>query len=117
MEDGYKTTQPQPNVMNIITIPFTDKEILEQAIQKAIDGGWDHHVISRPGSFTAIEISNSFSLIYDQPFETIFNHDFAKAFWGEHDNQMAMTAQPNWQYHLQQMVIADDPIKYLGENI
>jgi len=22
-----------------------------------------------------------------------------------------------WQYHLQQMVIAPDPIKYLGENI
>lgn len=26
-------------------------------------------------------------------------------------------AQRGWQYHLQQMVIADDPIKYLGENI
>lgn len=25
--------------------------------------------------------------------------------------------QKNWQYHLQQMVIAEDPIKYLGENI
>jgi hypothetical protein len=25
--------------------------------------------------------------------------------------------EENWQHHLQQMVIADDPIKYLGENI
>jgi hypothetical protein len=23
----------------------------------------------------------------------------------------------NWRYHLQQMVIADDPIKYLGDNV
>ena len=32
--------------------------------------------------------------------------------WRERDDRL-----PNWSWHLQQMVIADDPIKYLGENI
>jgi phosphatidylserine/phosphatidylglycerophosphate/cardiolipin synthase-like enzyme len=59
--------------------------------------------------------------------ELIFNHDFAKALWGEHTD--TLTVQNNslnvkqvidmngWRYHLQQMVIADDPIKYLGKNL
>lgn len=54
----------------------------------------------------------------------IFNHDFAKALWGEcttwvRSKSGRVTHLPldGWQYHLQQMVIADDPIKYLGENI
>lgn len=45
----------------------------------------------------------------------IFNHDFAKALRGEKKIIVGMI-EP-WKYHLQQMVIADDPIKYLGENL
>jgi len=67
----------------------------------------------------------------------IFDHDFAKALLGEpklnrielmvDDNappytlnmmtQAPQSARHYWEYHLQQMVIAEDPIKYLGENI
>lgn len=43
--------------------------------------------------------------------------------WGlfsnEQSSSLATTSSfmSEWQYHLQQMVIAEDPIKYLGENI
>lgn len=66
----------------------------------------------------------------------LFDHDFARALWGEGEHyferleddiifkQSQWSADDGlmfngslWQYHLQQMVIADDPIKYLGENI
>ena len=63
----------------------------------------------------------------------IFNHGFAKALWGNGLltngqvwlNKLLSTSDDcylqfdgeRWQYHLQQMVIADDPIKYLGEHI
>jgi len=52
----------------------------------------------------------------------IFSHDFAKALWGEeelqHVNQaFSKVVKDGWRRHLQQMVIAEDPIKYLGENL
>lgn len=65
--------------------------------------------------------------------EFIFNHDFAKSLWPKHDwdNEttfctrcgvsMASTAgypKTDCFYEmLQQMVIAEDPIKYLGDNL
>ena len=122
---------------------MTNKEILEKAIQKAIDGGWDG------GQFGSLPLDlnrwrfdsgyNAFGIgqyefeVWVEPCEYIFNHDFAKALWGEElhhetfivpkelNKRFAGTknidVKPAWQYHLQQMVIADDPIKYLGENI
>lgn len=36
----------------------------------------------------------------------IYDHEVAKILWGE-----------DWQSHLQQMVVADEPIKYLGAHI
>jgi hypothetical protein len=52
----------------------------------------------------------------------IFDHSFAKTFWGkefiqpyEHGekNPLIQYATPAWQYHLQQMVLEENPIKYL----
>lgn len=136
---------------------MTDQEILEHAISKAIDGGWSDHrgleaiEFVKATNFTVTlkgwvefvdeghtdesqtEIEYYFS-------EIIFNHDFAKALFGEKTTNggtikyfptdylthevirfqpvlEAATNRPAWQYHLQQMVIADDPIKYLGDNL
>lgn len=72
----------------------------------------------------------------------IFSHDFARALWGgekeecfysdeeeDHPHMGGTISYPynegdfivytveKWKYHLQNMVIAADPIKYLGENI
>jgi hypothetical protein len=86
---------------------MTDQEILERAIQKAIAGGWeDGKAILKLGAVRA-------------PQAFIFNHDFAKALWGDMHpmNDHIPNWQLAWQYHLMQMVIAEDPIQYLGKNI
>ncbi len=61
---------------------------------------------------------------------TIFSHQFAKAFWGEefiNDNNICKDESQDpilndayinsnmkiWQYHLQQMVLEPEPLKYL----
>lgn len=106
-------------------VKLSNQQILEKAISKAIDGGW-----------TPTMQINRLEVGLKQPWKThdymtstgwwytvndlIFNHSFCKALWGE-ENFMRYdgdTLDPlkMWQYHLQQMVISEDPIKYLGEN-
>lgn len=118
---------------------MTNKEILEQAIQKAIDGGW-FGCLDRSGSETWIVTGNMHFLLDGRPpREVIFSHDFAKALWGDvkwRDQSVEERYYPDedqpqwdggpewfefsgtlWQCHLQSMVIAEDPIAYLGANI
>lgn len=105
---------------------MTDKDILEKAIQKAIDGGWTKQGLTDEGKMHFTENG----IVVDwlrggrdfTSIETIiFNHDFAKALWGDEmrwqEDGENSRLQTNYKYHLQQMVIADDPIKYLGENL
>lgn len=108
---------------------MTNKEILEKAIQKAIDGGWNFQPF--PEQYFPISYMNGDVLVKHiattiddlRLFATIFNHDFAKALWGEEpyeresDNYLVRDGRKNWVVHLQQMVISEDSIKYLGENI
>lgn len=89
---------------------MSDQEILDSAIEKAESNGWD-------------------SIYHDEyhPLETIFDKNFAKALWGEQTdtlivqnnslNVQQVIDMNGWRYHLQRMVVAEDPIKYLGENI
>jgi len=114
---------------------MTNKQILETAIQKAIDGGWGGFNMNAPwsvdftGHFLHHEIAGEefMSHIY----RYIFDHSFAKALWPGEDSVYASEIYRSpvdgdagfdeyltlSEYHLQQMVIAEDPIKYLGENI
>ena len=72
-------------------------------------------------------------------YHLIFSHDFAKAFWGKEmvgttgkkisevkpktisgivSNTYKITgAKPEWKYHLQQMVLEENPIQYLKKYI
>ncbi len=105
---------------------MSDKEILEKAIQKAIDGGWKQPEV--PVVFIVGD-SDGNNDITREAYWLIYSHDFAKALWGEErDLQMAddyfcqeahtvHTDLPSYKWHLQNMVVSDDPIKYLGENI
>lgn len=45
----------------------------------------------------------------------IFNHDFAKAFWGEdmHIGDEWWLERDNWEHHLEVMVLEKEPLKYL----
>lgn len=97
---------------------MTNQEILQTAIQKAIDGGWKD-IESRERAIDGYKQGGVYGLI--------FNHDFAKSLFGDevicgycgvdcvldhhYDNKFE-----NWQYHLQQLVISDDVFKYLEEH-
>ena len=113
-----------------------NKQILEKAIQKAIGGGWEAPIDTTP-SWIELAEGGYYDMLYEGWLELatetiIFSHDFAKALWGEkrvtrpsfidykeHDGELFTTyrTQPNDEYHLQQMVISDNPIQYLKENI
>lgn len=107
---------------------MSNQQILEAAITKAIDGGWSHELqwIFDMRYFSDATLTwDYWSDKYSVP-ELIFSHDFAKALWGnafidhqevDNDGLVWNFSSPAWAYHLQQMVIAEDPIQYLGENM
>lgn len=116
----------------------THQEILTKAIKDAVAGGWEpvEGIAVKLLDFDFSENTNRVYLRYKRvtPIEEwsvyglIFNHQFAQALWGyklkkveqvltQEAGQKLWINLDGWQYHLQQMVIADDPIKYLGENI
>jgi len=112
---------------------MTNQQILQKAVQKAIDGGWKPWIVpldkDMPTPQWAVRIMEMANWA-----EIIFNHEFAKALWGEelHENLPPQDPYgeercPNcghndsiaafcWQYHLQQLVVADDIFKYLEEH-
>lgn len=131
---------------------MSNQEILEKAIQKAIDGGWSPGWLDRrPVVSWGVQYATDYddgegvmvfgyhaksnaSTWFFPLKELIFNHDFAKALWGDGTNNIKVnddgTLSPidptkptkfttllDYKDHLQQMVIAEDPIKYLGENL
>lgn len=117
---------------------MTNQQTLEKAIKKAIEGGWsfngmDWKVATYPNGTLEIKVGDRVFAVE----ELIYLHDFARALWPmKHTLEMSEDEEGNsvvakfcpycggglnikhcWQAKLQQMVIADDPIKYLGENI
>ena len=103
---------------------MSNQQILTKAIEKAIAGGWhEGH------DFTVVG-GHIYDLDNLRTDDLIYWHSFAKALWGEEpyakhyymfENGTHWRERddrlPNWSWQLQQIVIADDPIKYLGENI
>ena len=95
-----------------------NKQILETAIQKAIDGGWNN-------TWDKDTVA-SFMIDY-KPERYIYSHEFAKAIWGSeyvpngygalNSTKNNAVLIPAYHFHLQRMVIAEDPIAYLGDNI
>ncbi len=90
------------------------------------DESWDGY--SKGG---LLDWSNGFVISVLKPESIIFSHSFAKAFWGETSAVCAACKFDNipdcfcldkklilkWQYHLQQMVLEKEPIKYLEKFI
>ena len=110
---------------------MTDKEVLEKAITKAIDSGWypyndTDHIPTPEHILDWFEVNDNYGHA-DFYKLFIFSHDFAKALWG--DDKIGVFNTPTngtyrwddprklWKYHLQNMVISEDPIQYLKENI
>ena len=104
---------------------MSDKEILEKAIQKAIDGGfqWIGNFVELSNDIISGEPKMIFNLngnTYDVGLSYfIYNPIFAKALWGEENNTYSWDDNmlPDWEFNLMRMVISEDPIKYLGGTI
>lgn len=81
-----------------------NKEILVKAYTKALLNGWK--------KFPLIQIDS-----------IIFSHEFAKAFWGEREVIKSDKGPKGigtiigfnygWKCHLQQMILEEEPLKYL----
>ena len=107
---------------------MTDEKILKKAIEKAVKSGFKYEPYTYNDGVHAVITDIDEIYIYRQ---IIFNHDFAKAFWGEEyvDDRLGESknewiertgSEKNWgfhklryQYHLQQMILEKEPLKYL----
>lgn len=101
---------------------MSNEEILKKAISKAVRNGWKG--LQFPKTFNAV-----YCIRNHKEKNIIFSHDFAKAFFqwkhysggivvnltGRHtcNDQCDRRQGGSWQYHLQRMVISENPIKYL----
>jgi len=112
-----------------------DKQTLELAIQKAIEGGWNPmwkgEYMGNTTDTTTGEIYTMWSYVNaPYPFKIslaflFLDKGFAKALWGDFNTDyrlynMDTPIDPHlliWKYHLQQMVISPDPILYLKEHM
>jgi len=89
---------------------LTDKQILKKAVEKAVESGWTPRIGD-------VDSSGS------PKYEIIFSHDFAQKFWGKEKNTKYVNPKGDeyvyvkywWQYHLQQMVLKKEPLKYIGK--
>jgi len=105
---------------------MTNELILKKAIDKAIKNGYKVTDNYKYWDWTFV--------LKESLFDIIFSHDFAKHFWGEKligvnidkyldDNGERAThgtagayiefILPAWQYHLQQLVLEEKPLKYI----
>jgi hypothetical protein len=100
---------------------LSDKQIIEKAIVKAFKPTTVHDIVISVNNKDIV--FNKFGHIVNlTAYEIIFSHDFAKAFWGEEIVRDTIwfdgveaddRSMPAWQYHLQEMVLWEEPLKYL----
>lgn len=126
---------------------MSDEEILSKAIEKAVKNKWLYQEDHK--GKVEVDFSRSYDAPYcyvyfglkskplndvhgfESPFDIIFSHDFAKAFWGDERRDCGDDCKQydtfhlqgvehdhyGWQYHLQQMVLEEHPLQYLARFI
>lgn len=85
---------------------MADREILQKAIEK----------VNKQYPFPLIDIDVALGQYDEDPsnsMKIIFSHGFAYAFWGEDNIKPSTNAPIAWEYYLQEMVLEENPIKYL----
>lgn len=97
---------------------LTNIQILKKAIDKAVDGGYNEFGSGARDILDEEDLKQFKNLYY----LIIFSHDFAESFWGEHpdidngkkyDAKIKINGKIYWQYHLQQMILKEKPLKYI----
>lgn len=117
-----------------------NQRILTKAIKKAIAGGFKAKSDDLKVDDCLIDWKIGGGVTISIGYEVlIYMHDFAKALWPKDgfpivshravpdlparkgrpalDHRTTRSVKGSWQYHLQEMVISDHPIKYLGEHL
>jgi hypothetical protein len=100
---------------------MTDAQKLEALITRAIEGGWDDVLLNLEVWSPHLRklVTESYEQFDERPIDAfLFNHKFAKALFGEERmpwiaSDLRQHPPVKWQFHLQQAVIADDPIDYM----
>ena len=106
---------------------MTNGQILQKAVEKAVKNGYKPSGLlggvlkGEIGVGMDPNIYNHLTNIDNQYYVYIFSHDFAKAVW-KHLKECDIPEEfcsrhANWQYHLQQMVLEENPLKYLKKFI
>jgi len=86
---------------------MTNEEILKKAIEKAVENEW---------KFEYINVGADWIIKNRSVNDVIWNHDFAKAFWGETPLIAGSPVKTlTWEHNLQQMVLEPEPLKYLEQ--
>jgi hypothetical protein len=85
---------------------MNNREILLKVIEKAEKNGFDN------GNITCFDVWDIPDKLY---VRFLFCEDFAKAFWKKEYTSFRQEAYDyqDWKYHLQQMVLEKNPLKYL----
>ena len=112
---------------------MSDENILEKVIEKAVENGYD---LEKDSTFTELNYNYWCCGKSKEHYQFIFSHSFARAFWGyEHctvcngtlfkeaegigdyciecGSDSIWNKEHAWQYHLQQIVLEEEPLKYL----
>ena len=79
--------------------------LIGRIIQKAKKNGYIHKYKFSVGFL--INCDNA------EIYRMIFSHDFAKAFWGEETTTCNKYGLADWAFHLQEMVLEEELLKYL----
>lgn len=107
-------------------------EILAAIIEKARDGGWNDDELRATFPKELVEkhgIKFMQMALAESPQSIIFRHDFAKAFWGEEMGVVCVSSShhcegwhegengryPRWQFHLERLVMKEQPLEYLEQ--
>jgi len=105
---------------------MSNEEILKKAIEKAVKNGW------KLSNFKFNDRTIRFFLSGTDWFAIIFSHDFLKAIFGEKiikvvqitgtknkygDSQWEYVNKIEWQHHGCEMVLEENPLKYLEKYI
>ena len=106
------------------------EEILKKAIQKAIKNGYKFKELDKNWlvmATFALDKKYGWRDLAEIKEVVIYSHHFAKAFWGKKrmiENKcvedekgklrwVRESYKEEWQYHLQQLVLEKEPLKYI----
>lgn len=101
---------------------MTNKEILKKYLEKAIANGYDDN---ENDYYESLLIDGENFVGFE--YACIFDKKIAKAFWGErreckcsgfciqYQGCSCGSIQSGWQFHLQQLVLEEEPLKYIAK--